>query len=88
MIETKIDTPQGTTRKKEQFEEQLTVIDSKYQRWFGQRNHPFTGETDNIHNYFRYFTSAEGSVQLHLKDGLPLEIGKDCRLAFENIFQN
>jgi hypothetical protein len=69
MIETKIDTPQGTTLKKQQFEEQLIAIDSKYQRWFGQRNHPF-------------------SVQLHLKEGLPLEIGKDCRLAFENIFQN
>jgi hypothetical protein len=73
--------------KKQQFEEVLTSIDAKYNRWFGERTHPFTGETDTINNYFRFFENTAGEPQLHLKDGLPLEIGKDCRLAFDTIFK-
>ena len=88
MSETTIQTQQQTISKKQQFEEQLTVIDEKYIRWFSERIHPFTGETDNVFNYYRYFNSTEGNTQLHLKDGLPVEISKDCRLAFEAIFQN
>lgn len=73
--------------KKQQFEEQLVIINLKYNRWFGERTHPFTGETDTINNYFRFFDNTSGVPQLHLKDGLPLEIGKDCRLAFDAIFK-
>ncbi|MEJ5963363.1 hypothetical protein [Pedobacter immunditicola] len=77
-----------TITKKQQFEEQLQILDAKYVRYFSERINEFTGETDNIYNYYRYFTPADGSVQLYLKDGLPLEIGKDCRLAFATIFNN
>ena len=76
-----------TITKRQQFEEVILTINAKYQRWFGDRTHPFTGETDNINNYFRFFNNATGTPQLHLKDGLPLEIGKDCRLAFDAIFK-
>lgn len=79
-------TEQEIISKKQQFAEQLENIDAKYQIWFSNRIHPFTGEKDTIQNYFRYFTTSTGQVQLHLKDGLPIEINKDCRLAFENIF--
>lgn len=76
-----------SSTKKKQFEEQLQIINTKYHRWFGKRVSAMTGEEDHINNYFRYL--GEGNdIQLYLKEGLPLEIGKDCRLAFENIFKN
>jgi hypothetical protein len=77
-----------TITKKQQFEEQLHILDAKYIRWFSERINAFTGETDNIYNYYRYFNNADGSIQLYLKDGLPLEIGKDCRSAFATIFNS
>ncbi len=78
----------NTVLRKEAFEVQLNIIDAKYVRWFGERVHPFTGETDHVHNYYRYTTTREGKTQLYLKDGLPIEIAKDCRQAFEAIFPN
>ncbi|WP_432713050.1 hypothetical protein [Pedobacter sp.] len=83
-----IHTQEGITLLKKQFEEQLIILNEKYIRWFSERTHPFTGETDHISNYFRYYNSPDGQTQLHLKDGLPLEIGKDCRLVFATIFGN
>jgi len=77
-----------TITKKQQFQEQLQILDAKYVRYFSERINEFTGETDNIYNYYRYFTTADGTIQLYLKDGLPLEIGKDCRSAFTTIFDN
>lgn len=83
------ETQVGTTDKKKlAFEEKLQEIDNKYSRWFGTKNNPFTGAPDKINNYFRYFYTAEGEIQLYLKDGLPLEIGKDCRNAFKAVFNN
>ena len=79
---------ESITKKKHQFEEQLELIDTKYERWFSGRIHPFTGDTDRIHNYFRYIDNNDGSIKLYLKDGLPIEIGKDCRQAFNATFEN
>jgi hypothetical protein len=87
MTETSLKNP-GTTLKKEQFEDQLNIINTKYNRWFGERINRFTGDTDSIHNYFRFTNTLDGNIELYLKDGLPLEIGKDCRSAFKAIFDN
>ena len=88
MIEITEEVQSASTKKQQQFEEQLTIIEVKYMRWFGGRKHQFTGETDTIHNYYRYFNASNGNLQLHMKEGLPFEIGKDCKLAFSAIFGN
>jgi len=75
-------------KKKEAFEQQLELIDNKYERWFSGRIHPFTGDVDHVHNYFRYIDNNDGDIKLYLKDGLPIEIGKDCRQAFSATFDN
>lgn len=79
---------ESITKKKQAFEQQLEMIGIKYERWFSGRIHPFTGDIDRVNNYFRYINSNDGSVKLYLKDGLPIEIGKDCRQAFSATFEN
>lgn len=78
----------NTDKKKLAFEEKMQEIDSKYSRWFNSRTSAFSDGPDKLNNYYRYFYNAEGEIQLYLKEGLPLEIGKDCRNAFKAAFYN
>lgn len=78
----------NTDKKKLAFEEKIQEIDTKYSRWFNSRVSKFSDGPDKLNNYYRYFYNAEGEIQLYLKEGLPLEIGKDCRNAFKAVFYN
>jgi hypothetical protein len=77
---------ESMTKRKQEFEEKLGLIEIKYDRWFSGRINPFTGDADHVQNYFRYIENNEGDIKLYLKDGLPIEIGKDCRQAFSATF--
>jgi hypothetical protein len=78
----------NTDKKKLAFEEKLQEIDAKYLKWFSSRVNAFSDGPDKLSNYYRYFYNSEGEIQLYLKEGLPLEIGKDCRNAFKAVFYN
>ncbi|HKG07915.1 MAG TPA: hypothetical protein VKB19_15710 [Pedobacter sp.] len=77
-----------TSEKDKQFKNRIDEIGSKYDRWFTGRINSFTGESDAIGNYFRNFLSAQGELQLYVKEGLPDEISKDIKLAFKSVYAN
>ncbi|RZK78279.1 MAG: hypothetical protein EOO92_11425 [Pedobacter sp.] len=70
----------------EAFKVELEKINAKYSRWFTPRISKLTGEMDKVNDYCRSYLTASGEMQLHIKDGLPIEITKDCRLAFNAVF--
>ena len=70
----------------EAFKVELDKINAKYSRWFSARISNLTGEMDKVNDYCRSYLTASGDMQLHIKDGLPIEITKDCRLAFSVVF--
>jgi hypothetical protein len=62
------------------FNEKLAEIAKIYQLFFQSDSQPGA-----LTNYLRCFV-LQGKIHFHIKEGLPIEIAKDCRSAFHSIF--